>query len=205
LLLLPFDDDTFRLGLHKILSNIPLPKWEQRKNIVFWRGGCSGYDRPSLRMKVTNILYGNKFADVRITKWGNWERGQPIPKEQFGDRCGLDKHVLHKYILIIDGNCIASSHQWVFGSGSVPIMITHPSNNYWFKKYIKPMINYVPIEYDLSDLEDKIKWLVDNDDKAKEIATNALKLSNEIFSPEFQRKYIDEELLRISSLDHGKI
>jgi hypothetical protein len=201
-LLLPLDDATFSSGLNNVLSNIFSPKWENRISNVFWRGGSSGFDRPSIRMKVTDMLYKNTNANVRLTKWGNWENEKSIPEEHFGDRCGLDKHFLYKYILIIDGNLIASNHQWVFGSGSVPIMITHPENNYWFKNLLKPMEHYVPIKYDLSDLEEKIQWLVDNDEKAKEIANNALRFSNEVFCPSFQRKYIDNELLRISKLNN---
>ena len=205
MLLVPLDDDTFTHGLQKVLSNFKLPKWEERNPKVFWRGGSSGYDRPSARMEVTKKLFGNANADVRITKWGNWENEKDIPEEHFGDRCDLQKHFYNKYILIIDGNCIASNHQWVFGSGSVPIMITHPENNYWFKKFLKPMENYVPVQYDLSDLEEKLDWLIKNDDKAKQIAGNAVSFSNLVFSPEFQRKYIDSELLRISSLDESAL
>lgn len=198
LLLLPLDDDTFHLGLNKVLANIHSPKWDDRKNIVFWRGGSSGMDRPSIRMKVVDKLFKNAYADVKLTKWGNWENEHFIPEEHFGDRCGLDKHFNYKYILIVDGNLIASNHQWVFGSGSVPIMITHPGNNWWFKKYLVPMKHYVPVSYDLSDLEEKIEWLVQNDDKAREISLNALEFSKEKFSPKFQQKYIDEQIKQIS-------
>jgi len=97
----------------------------------------------------------------------------------------------YKYIFIIDGNCIASAHQWVFGSGSVPIMITHPDNEYWFKDHLIPMINYVPIRYDLSDLTEKLEWLVSHDEEAKKIADAAYELSNTIFTPEYQKTYVD--------------
>jgi tetratricopeptide (TPR) repeat protein len=197
-LLVPFDDDTFRDGLTKVLSKFRLPSWEERLPFVFWRGGSSGYDRPeTIRMKVVSKLLDNKNCNVKLTKWGNWESEHSIPESYFGDRCGLNKHFLFKYLLIVDGACIASNHQWVFGSGSVPIMVTHPKNNWWFKKYLVPMKHYVPVSYDLSDLEEKIQWLFENDDKAKEIVKNALEFSSEIISPEFQKKYIDEEVERI--------
>jgi len=199
ILLIPFDDDTFKYGLTTLLSKFYLPLWEERLPIVFWRGGSSGYDKPStIRMKVVSKLIENKYSDVKLTKWGNWEKEHNIPENHFGDRCALTKHFLFKYLLIIDGACIASNHQWVFGSGSVPIMVTHPDNNWWFKKYLIPMKHYVPISYDLSDLEEKIQWLLENDDKAKEIVNNAMEFSKEVFSPEFQRNYINEELKRIN-------
>ena len=198
-LYLPLDDDTFEYGLKNVLSNIHSPAWDSRIAKVFWRGGTSGYDRPmSTRVRVVDKLLNNSNADVRIVKNNDPRNEDYIPDTHFGDRCGLDKHFQHKYILIVDGNCIASNHQWVFGSGAVPIMVTHPHNEYWFKKYLKPMVNYVPILYDLSDINEKLQWLVDNDDKARIIAENAMKLSDTIFTPSFQRWYVQSELKRIS-------
>lgn len=193
----PLDDDTFRLGLRKVLDSVVKPAWEDRKDSAFWRGGASGFDRPSIRTSVTAELLDHPHTDVRLTKWSGWEESQAIPETFFSHRADLEEHIRHKYILIIDGNCIASSHQWVFGSGSVPVMITHPDNRYWFRKHLKPMVNYVPIKYDLSDLKEQIDWLVANDDKAKEIASNAMLLSDTIFTPEYQRSYIDESIREI--------
>ena len=193
ILLLPLDDNIFNKGLSAVLMNVPYPDWNSRIPKLFWRGGASG-GYPSARTATVELLHNYEHADVKLTHWGNWEHDKPIPEDHFGDRCGLDKHFLYKYILILDGNIIASNHQWVFGSGAVPIMITHPLNAYWFKRYLKPMENYVPTNYDLSDLKEKIEWLKHNDDKAKTIMEEAMKLSKEIFTPEFQRQYIKDEL-----------
>jgi len=196
-LYLPLDDDTFRLGLRTVLESVVKPAWEDRKDTVFWRGGASGFDRPSIRTQVTAALIDHPHTDVRLTKWAGWEESQSIPETFFSDRADLDEHCRHKYIMIVDGNCIASSHQWVFGSGAVPIMVTHPDNEYWFRSHLKPMINYVPVKYDLSDLKEQIDWLVANDDKAKEIARNAMALADTIFTPKYQRFYIDKSIREI--------
>lgn len=194
---IPLDDTTFRLGLRAVLESIVKPVWEERKDTVFWRGGASGLDRPSIRTSVTAGLLDHPHTDVRLTKWQGWEESQGISETFFAERADLNEHCKHKYIMIIDGNCIASSHQWVFGSGAVPIMITHPDNEYWFRRHLTPMVNYVPIRYDLSDLKEQIDWLVANDDKAKEIARNAMLLSDTIFAPEYQMSYIDSAIRNI--------
>ena len=199
LLLLPLDDDTFNRGLTEVLSPFHRPAWKDRKPQAFWRGGSSGCDRPMLRQRVLDVIFDSPHADVAFTL-GGWSYNDAIiPNRYFKpNRVDLAKHFEYKYIFIIDGNCIASAHQWVFGSGSVPIMITHPDNNYWFKSYLKPMVNYVPIAYDLSDLEEKLNWLVTHDEEAEQIANNALKLSNTIFTSEFQRYYIDAKIMEIA-------
>ena len=55
-------------------------------------------------------------------------------------------------------------------------------------------VNYIPIEYDLSDLQEKIRWVIEYDTEAEQIAKNALEFANTVFSAEFQQKYVKEEL-----------
>jgi hypothetical protein len=194
MLMLPLDDAAFERGVLDALKNYHSPSWQDRIPQAFWRGGASGGPYPSRRTATVAHLHNYPHADVKLTPWGGWERGKPIPNEHFGDRCGIEKHLCYKYILIIDGNVIASNLQWVFGSGSVPILITHPLNNWWFKKYLKPMVNYVPINYDLSDLKDKIEWLIKYDEAAQGIMMEAMKLANTILSANFQHTYIRDEI-----------
>jgi hypothetical protein len=193
ILYLPLDDDIFSNGLKYILKDIPKVSWDDKKSVVFWRGGTSG-GYPSIRINTVYSLHNYPNTDVKLTYWCDWQKNMPIPNCYFGDRCNLDKHFHYKYIMIIDGNCIASNHQWVFGSGSVPIMITHPDNNWWFKEYLKPMENYVPINYDLSDLKEKIDWLINNDDQAKKIMENAMILSETYFSHKGQTEHLKSKI-----------
>jgi len=45
-----------------------------------------------------------------------------------------------------------------------------------------PWVHYVPVKNDLSDLISNIKWLRENDSKAKEIAKNGRALFVELYS-----------------------
>jgi hypothetical protein len=200
---MPLDDEIFTKGLDTVLEKGP--SWEDRKPVAVWRGGTSGYERPSIRVRAVKILLNISGTDVRLTRGGWEENKRDIPETFFGETITPSEQMCNKYIFIIDGNCIASNHMWVFGSGSVPIMITHPDNNFWFKKYLKPMVNYVPVKYDLSDLREKLDWLMANDGAAKQIAQAAKALADEIFSPSFQRRYIDDELARIASAQYNRV
>jgi hypothetical protein len=194
-LLLPLDDDTFKFGLKQVLSNIKRIEWENKLPIAIWRGTTTaGF--PSIRTKVVESLCHYSNVDVKFVD-SKWNVNMDISKEYFGDRWDLSKQFEYKYIFIIDGAMIASNHQWVFGSGSVPLMITHPENNYWFKKYLIPMENYVPIAYDLSDICAKIEWLINNDNVAKKIMEEAMILSETLFSHEGQVNYLNEEINRL--------
>jgi hypothetical protein len=196
LILLPINDNTFHHGLKNLLSKYELPKWNDRKPLLFWRGNLGGYHRPTIRMNIVEKLINNENTDVKFG-FTNESHIDMIPKEHIGERSSIQEHFQYKFLLMVDGTTYPSNLQWVFGSGSVPVLITHPGNNWWFKNLLKPMENYVPIKYDLSDLEEKIKWLVENDDEAHKITENALKFSEVIFTPEYQQKYIISQLNRI--------
>jgi Glycosyl transferase family 90 len=193
--LLPLDDNSFKNGVYNELAKeVTFIPWEEKKPIAFWRGSASGFPQPNIRVKTVLALLDNPNSDVKFIKETNLEE-YPY-KKMYSDKVNVQEFLKHKYILIIDGTVIASSLQWTFASGSVPILITHPGNNWWFKKFLIPMVHYVPIAYDLSDLESQIQWLVENDDKAHEIAENAMKFSKEYLSAEFQQTYLAEKINR---------
>lgn len=197
-LYLPLDDDTFEYGLPAMMSQYNFPTWEERQSMVFWRGVTSGAGRPVLRTRVVEELFTYQYADVKAIPHD--DRPTDPPRFMFDThRKSIQDHLHYKYLLIVDGAVIASSHQWMFGSGAVPIMITHPDNEYWFKKFLTPMVDYVPIQYDLSDLKEKIDWLVHNDAQAKQIAENSMNFAKRVFSPEFQKSYVREEIERLVS------
>jgi glycosyltransferase involved in cell wall biosynthesis len=204
MVLLPLDDDTFHLGINHIFENVVCPDWNQRIAKIHWRGNPGGYERPSIRYTVVKQLFDHPYADVRFAFEGDMGMyGNAIESKYKTNRCGLETFVQHKYLLIIDGTGIASNHQWVFASGAVPVMITHPKNNWWFKKFLKPMENYVPIRYDLSDLEEKLEWLASHDAEAQQIAISAKQLSDTIFTSQFQKAYISDEIERILIRNHA--
>lgn len=185
---LPLDDQTFVSGL----QGIPSVPWESKSPIAFWRGGTSG--TPFVRRAFVERVRDNPWCDAKfVDHYGS--RG--IPPSDFAPEVGLDTFVRHKYIVVMDGAVISSSHQWVFGSGSVPVLITHPLNMFWFKSHLKPWVNYVPVSYSLTDLEPTLQWLREHDDESKRIATAAMDLAQTVFSPSFQRDYVTRQMERV--------
>jgi hypothetical protein len=189
--LMPLDDGTFDHGLPTISSI----QWNDRIPKLFWRGGASG--TPCIRADMVMRFKDHPSMDMRLV--GHYgTRG--YPESLFADNVAPPVFCQSKYILVIDGILISSSHQWVFGSGSVPVVITHPANHFWFKQYLIPYVNYVPISPSMNELESVVTWLQENDDQAKQIADNAMKLAAQIFTPSFQRDYLTREVLRAISV-----
>ena len=194
-ILLPQSDDIFEHGLKYYIWPELLPKWEDRISKLFWRGSGSR-SNGFLRKDVVLKLLENPNTDVKFIS--NWIHSEDkIPENAIGEKVHYFDFANYKMVLIIDGNGISSSHSWCFGIGSVPFMITN--NDFWFKPLLIPFGNYIPIKYDLSDLEEKIEWVLEHDIEAKEIADRACDFAYKIFTPEFQKEYLQNRIHEIMS------
>lgn len=191
-LFLPLDDESFDRGVYEHTTDAiktPTP-WTEKIPKVFWRGTGAGDPNDNLRKKVIRHLMNNPHADVRMTGGTPEEHRSGM----YAAYRPISDFAQHKYNLVVDGACIASSLQWVFASGCVPILVTHPGNNWWFKRYLQPMKHYVPIAYDLSDLDERLEWLVSHDEEARCIAENAVAFSRHYLSAGFQRYHLAHEI-----------
>jgi len=207
ILYFPLDDCSFVYGVNyhvdsRITNQIP---WNARLPIAYWRGGVSGGSYPTIRTDFMQKFCDSKIIDAKFLRnWASPDRIGPISIYDTRifdtERRDINDHIRHKYIFIIDGACIASALQWVFASGSVPILVTHPDNEYWFRRYLRPGFHCVVVNYDLTDVEEKIQWLIDHDKEAEMIARNAREFSSVIFTPEFQQNHLAKEVERILAL-----
>jgi hypothetical protein len=187
-LYLPLDDSFFLHGMFTHL-NPNCVDWDNRKPIAFWRGECSGGGINSARVRSAKELIDYPHSDVKLTDEHKWSINKNIPSNLFVEkRVHFTEFFNYKIFLIIDGNVIASNHMWGFATGCVPMIISDATC--WFQDFLSPFVNYIPIQYDLSDLKEKIDWVVNHDEEARQISKNALDLSKTIFTPTFQKEYL---------------
>jgi hypothetical protein len=204
-LYLPLDDHFFDHGLVDFLAKAQENPWSDRIPKAVWRGGCSGGctnppDTPptpaleTARVRTVDALYdAPEIADVRLCWW--WSENKGIPPKFFGPAMTPEEMMKYQILLIVDGNVIASSHMWSFASGAVPLLISNA--RCWFSDFLVPYVNYIPVAYDLSDLQEKIRWTLDHPMEGEEIANRAMGLASMLFSPEFQREYLSNRIREI--------
>jgi spore maturation protein CgeB len=72
---------------------------------------------------------------------------------------------------------------------------------FWFKSFLKPYENFVPVSWDVGDFDEVVEWLLKHDAESKAIAASALHLARTLFSSEQQQKYIQGELARVVHLE----
>ncbi len=206
ILYLPLDDEMFTLGLKYVLErdipNLYLP-WEARIPKLYFRGTGPSPHRTACVKHLLGYPHSNvKFMPTIYNTPDHFEYPEMAETQTYPGvyshhfvhaHTPLTEFVKHKYILIMDGYIIASSLQWVFGSRSVPVLLTNENNQFWFRDLLTHRHNCVLV-YHLNNLKSEIEFLVNNDSIAKQIADNAFELSERIFSPSFQREYLQNKI-----------
>ncbi len=167
--------------------------WEKKIEIAFWRGMTSGNyyssyewdfkprprliffskERPDLLDAGFTTPY---YLDENLKKWFE-------EYDYFRPYLYNPSMLAYKYLIAVDGNTFPSSVSWQLLSNS--IMLWNESEYIeWFYGALEPYVHYIPFKQDLSDLEEKILWLRQNDEKAREIAQNATQFALEHLSNE---------------------
>jgi hypothetical protein len=185
--------------------NIP---WIHRKPTAIFRGSSTGAGvtiDTNMRLKLAYLSVNLEMnsepplLDAGITKWQLRPRKlKDCEYLQTIDIYNLEKMGIklvsfltpiqqseYKYIINVDGHVSAFRLSLEMSMGCC-ILLVESKYELWFKSLIKPMIHYVPVKEDLSDLIEKIKWCRDNDTEAEKIAEN---------SKEFYKKYLDKNAI----------
>ena len=68
------------------------------------------------------------------------------------------------------------------------IFYIEPKLKFDWENNLKPWIHYVPVKYDLSDLEERYKWAENNPEKVEEIVNNAFNYGMEVMCPGIIKK-----------------
>jgi len=86
----------------------------------------------------------------------------------------IEEQCEYKYIIHIDGHVSAFRLSLELNFGSV-ILLVNSEWKMWYSDLLQPYVHYVPVSNDLSDIYNKIRWCKNNDEKCKEIVSNAKK------------------------------
>eukprot|EP00933_Yihiella_yeosuensis_P025640 TRINITY_DN19890_c0_g1_i1.p1 TRINITY_DN19890_c0_g1~~TRINITY_DN19890_c0_g1_i1.p1 ORF type:complete len:270 (-),score=30.81 TRINITY_DN19890_c0_g1_i1:21-830(-) len=193
--------------------------WEKRYAKAWWRGtliapsttlASTAQYLPRVRLSRLAAespgLFDVAFTDVHQTisdiQWGGkavqkvlrQSKARMLPFEDFWSSA-----VRFKFILIVPGVTQSSSLTNALRSGSVPVMVSHPTYEYLFPS-LEPWVHYVPIQADLSDLQEIMQKLIGDDVLARSIAENAQQLAEQRLRPEATYCYLWHSLDRLQNL-----
>lgn len=100
------------------------------------------------------------------------------------NRMTISEHLNYKFILCLEGNDVASNLKWVMSSNSLAVM-TKPIYETWFMEgTLIPNYHYVMIKDDYSNLENRLKYYINNTEEALKIIDNAHQYVNQFKNKE---------------------
>ena len=173
---------------------------ENRVATAFFRGTATGGGTSAdnnQRLKVAQLSHqwkndlekGGKepFLDAAIVGWNLRDKKIANAPMSFLRAKNFDftagKHHFtpiyeqskYKYLVYVDGHCAACRYGFMMRLGSVIIKVAprQVADTMWYFPLLKPYVDHVPVKADLSDLEEKIRWCRENDDKCRKIGENA--------------------------------
>jgi hypothetical protein len=169
---------------YQILPTVDLEQeelpWEERQAKLSWRGSTSqGIDltrenyKSISRVTLCEISRQNpELIDAGFTLY--YQGADTVPELEIYRKGHLpyEELVKNKYQILIDGNSASYSDSgWRFFVNSVVIK-PDSENIQWYYHTLKPNIHYLPVRENLEDLTEKVEFLKNNDQIAKQIAKN---------------------------------
>lgn len=189
------------------INDVNIPEWNDKINKAVFRGSATGcsYDEQNIRIKASII--SNQYPElldagiITFNRKLKKQLNKPlniinIPNYKTTNFMTLNDKAKHKYILNLDGHVAAFRLGHEFSLKSV-ILIPKSKYYLWFSHLLEPFVHYVPVESDLSNLIDMIKWCINNDDKCKEIALNGYNFYNKYLTKDGIYDYMQYVLTRL--------
>jgi hypothetical protein len=183
-------------------------EWAKKTATLVFRGsatGCGVDESSNIRLFARKVARRTKFGkidlNVGITNWKArlMFNGKFQMKKEHGDlapHMSMADQSACKYILHLDGHVAAFRLSTELAMGSV-VLKQDSGYHVWFESWMKPWTHFVPLRADLSDLEGRLQWCVDNDDECKAIAANAFVFYRTYLSQKFILDYWQAMLHKI--------
>ena len=203
----------FGTAVFEEVRNFDIP-WKDKKHVAVWRGSLTGKghlppvdERHPFTTFCENVprchLVDNHrnytILDLGIKPSESNKKKYHIPDDFFKPLMGPRDQLKYKAIIIIEGNDVATGLKWALYSGSVVLMPTPTRTSYAMEEWLEPWVHYVPIkihrdEIDrngspVSDVEEKMQWVLDHDEEARKIAERATLFINDLlFDPDHSQE-----------------
>ena len=187
-------------------------QWKNKKPMAVFRGQLTGsrdgYDKHMSdeenchNMKRCRLVYNHANSTLihaRLTS----TRGR-LPDvlngvELLANKTKIDDLLEYKGIIMIEGNDVASGLKWALLSQSVVLMPKPKHTSWCMEELLEPWVHYIPIDDFATNVEERMQWIIDNDELAQEISERAtLWMEDMVFHPDAAQddREIQEEILR---------
>lgn len=166
-------------------------KFDAKIPLVVWRGASTGFAGKEFNIRyrfVERYFNSHNVGFSKLVQGREWA-------SYLIDELSIDEQLNYKYIVVLEGNDVATSLKWVLKSNSIPIM-PNPTKETWLMEgLLEPYQHYLPLNDDLSNLDELISWAENNPQKAIEIVDNGYQFM-QMFEDEHNEHLIETMLVR---------
>lgn len=177
--------------------------WKDKRDVAVFRGGSNGLINLNttdindehlvcMSMQRCKLVYNaanSTLVDARLTN----TRGGLVPDildgvHLLGDRMDLKTMLEYKAIIMLEGNDVSTGLKWALYSNSVVFATPSKKTSWAMEDLLEPWVHYIPLNKDMTDMQEKMQWVIDNNDKAKKIAyTGSLWIKDMLYHPKSKR------------------
>lgn len=137
----------------------------EKKDILVSRGKV--HKTQPHRIKFIEQYYNHPMCNIGRVNTNELNPVWKVP------RLTIDQQLNYKFILCLEGNDVASNLKWVMSSQSIAVM-PEPKFETWFMEgTLVADVHYIKIKDDYSDLEQRLTYFIENQNKALHIIKNA--------------------------------
>ena len=156
--------------------------------------------------KSGNIIINNKYNN-KVSKRGNYT-GYVYNVVQNRLKEGVSDYWLnYKYVIVLvglNGRATADRLGYLLAHSGAVVFLQAPFEFlYTFSKRLIPWVHYIPVNYMLTDVVDKVKWLRKNDHLARQIVQNARNFGKSYLRIEDHYCYMAQALNELGKLAQG--
>jgi hypothetical protein len=187
--------------------------WENKLNNAVFRGMLTGavkdlYSRNATdeakcmsmpRCKLVYVHDKSTIVNARLTSTRNLMPARLDGVKLVGKAFTMQHLLQFKGLIMLEGNDVASGLKWALLSNSVVLMPEPKYTSWAMEEWLEPWVHYVPLNDELTDVEEKMRWIVKHDAKARQIARRGtLWMYDMVFHPDAAEddRRIQDEILR---------
>lgn len=154
-------------------------KFEDKKDVLIWRGGCTGYGfgndipfRTVSRQNLVEMYYNSPSSvlDIGLAEFNRKKYNDFTAYEK--PSLNIEDQLTYKFILSVEGNDVATNLKWILKSNSVPVCPPFAIQSWILEDRLIPYEHFLPIRKDFLDLEDKIEWAIHHPKICKQMVNN---------------------------------
>lgn len=170
-------------GLVPRVAEYDVP-WAAKEDRAVFRGSLSGVMRDGYDAKASDAVncrrsrrcglvlqYANSsLVDARLSKTLDRVANEVDGIHLTGNKLLWHEQLRYKAIVVVEGNDVASGLKWALASQSI-VLTAPPTYTSWaMEDMLMPWVHYVPLNSELTNIEERMQWVIDHDVEAQLIA-----------------------------------